>query len=76
MRKHRPTFNDTALARRPGGTLVPHRAFTENRITDFRVHCGTDLHPHDVRLVLLELGYSVSASDRNRNNRKTHPLRS
>lgn len=32
MRKHRPTFNDTALARRPGGTLVPHRAFTVLRI--------------------------------------------
>ncbi|WP_309343078.1 hypothetical protein [Actinomyces oris] len=32
MRKYRPTFNDTALARRSGGTLVPHRAFTALRI--------------------------------------------
>lgn len=32
MRKYRPTFNDTALDRRPGGTLVPHRVFTLLRI--------------------------------------------
>ena len=32
MRKYRPTFNDTALDRRPGGILVPHRVFTLLRI--------------------------------------------
>lgn len=32
MRKYRPTFNDTALARQPGGILVPHRVFTVLRI--------------------------------------------
>ena len=32
MRKYRPTFNDTALDRWPGGILVPHRVFTLLRI--------------------------------------------
>lgn len=77
MRKYRPTFNDTALARWPGGVLVPHRVFTALRIAlPIAMYRSADLHPHDARLALVELSCIVSPSNRDNNGRNAYPIRS